>query len=240
MHWIFIILIGIAILASFAMGNNIGKKRSVFLLVLSFSGMLAQGQSRNKDYLLPFEKTDSVGITLKGFKTPVGEIVIPAKYINVYTDTLYHMAIVLAIDLGIVCIDRNDSILCRPFIFDNGPDYVLEGVFRIVENEKMGFADTDGNIVIPPIFDFVSPFGERYDEYKEEGFASYVMGGYRQYTPGGEYYTWVGGYENGYINHAGQRFAKVGKLKNGKRKAWTTDGRRVWLDRDGNIVKENK
>ena len=43
--------------------------------------------------------------------------------------------------------------------FDNGPDYVGEGVFRIIENNKIGFADArTGKIVIPPQFDCAFPF----------------------------------------------------------------------------------
>lgn len=213
-------------------------KTLYILLLLLLAGTHTFRQPCN-DYWLWYSETDSLGNERHGYKTATGEIAIPAKYMNVYTDTMYCMAIVMTADWKMVCIDRNDSILCHPFIFDNGPDYVSEGVFRIIENKKMGFADINGNIVIPPVFDFVGSFGEGYDEDKQSGIAFYEMGGYRHWWDS-EHWTWLGGYESGYINHSGQRFAKVGKLKNGKRKAWTTDGKRVWLDGKGDLINANK
>ncbi|MFO1471223.1 MAG: WG repeat-containing protein [Turneriella sp.] len=59
---------------------------------------------------------------------------------------------------GWVAINRKKKILYRPFIFDNGPDYVQEGLLRFVENGKMGFANEAGKKVIPAQFDFVYPF----------------------------------------------------------------------------------
>lgn len=59
---------------------------------------------------------------------------------------------------GWVAINRKKKILYRPFIFDNGPDYVQEGLLRFVENGKMGFVNEAGKKVIPAQFDFVYPF----------------------------------------------------------------------------------
>ena len=42
---------------------------------------------------------------------------------------------------------------------DNGPDYVKEGLFRIMEEKGlMGFADSSGHIIITPHFKFAYPF----------------------------------------------------------------------------------
>lgn len=59
---------------------------------------------------------------------------------------------------GWVAINRKKKILYRPFIFDNGSDYVQEGLLRFVENGKMGFVNEAGKKVIPAQFDFVYPF----------------------------------------------------------------------------------
>ncbi|MBN8220198.1 MAG: WG repeat-containing protein [Spirochaetes bacterium] len=59
---------------------------------------------------------------------------------------------------GWVAIDKNKKLLYTPFIFDNGPDYVKEGLLRFVENGKMGFVNEGGKKVIPAQFDFVFPF----------------------------------------------------------------------------------
>ena len=59
---------------------------------------------------------------------------------------------------GWVAIDKKKKVLYKPFIFDNGPDYVQEGLLRFVENDKMGFVNEAGKKVIPAEFDFVFPF----------------------------------------------------------------------------------
>lgn len=59
---------------------------------------------------------------------------------------------------GWVAINRKKQILYKPFIYDNGPDYVQEGLLRFVENGKMGFANEAGKKVIPAQFDFAYPF----------------------------------------------------------------------------------
>ena len=43
-------------------------------------------------------------------------------------------------------------------IFDNGPDQFHEGLVRFVKNQKYGFADRNGKIVIPPRYDGAMPF----------------------------------------------------------------------------------
>ena len=59
---------------------------------------------------------------------------------------------------GWVAINRKKKVLYKPFIYDNGPDYVQEGLLRFVENGKMGFVNEAGKKVIKAQFDFVFPF----------------------------------------------------------------------------------
>jgi hypothetical protein len=138
------------------------------------------------------------------------------------------MAIVLK-DYKWVGVDRNGKVILVPFIFDNGPDYLEEGLFRFVENDKIGFANMDGQKIILAQFDFATPF--------EDGLSEYTLGGHREYDKGGENWYWKGGYENGYLNKFGKRFKKVTELKNNKREAWTTNNKHVLLNRNGQIVK---
>ncbi len=63
--------------------------------------------------------------------------------------------------------DRSGKYLYQTFWFDNGADYRVEGYQRIVKNGKMGFANRNGDIVIPAQFDFVSPFNYGYAEFCE-------------------------------------------------------------------------
>ena len=80
------------------------------------------------------------------------------KYLACFTDTFRNYAIV-ATNENIMAIDRQEKILYEVFLFDNGPDYPAEGLFRIVQNNKIGFADAlTGKIVIQPQFTCAYPF----------------------------------------------------------------------------------
>ena len=46
-----------------------------------------------------------------------------------------------------------------PYLYDNGPDYLSEGLMRIQDSSgKIGYADEKGEIVISPQFAFGYPF----------------------------------------------------------------------------------
>lgn len=185
-----------------------------------------QINQKNQDYWVGYADHSS-GEELYGFKDASGHITIPAKYTFSFTDTMYAIAFVIK-DYRCVCINRDEETILKPFIFDNGPDYVSEGLFRFVENNKMGFADMNGNKVIPAAFDFVSPF--------RDGLSEYTLGGKKIYEAGGEYWTWEGGYETGYINKEELKFKKVSDLKNNRRDARTIDGKYVRLNEKGEII----
>lgn len=162
-----------------------------------------------------------------GYKNRNGKIVIPARFFPGYgLDTLYERIFVQGKD-GIQGIDRTGKVVLTPFIYDNGPDYIQEGLFRFVENGKIGFADANWKKVIPAAFDFVEPF--------KGGITKYTLGG--QKVMDGEHWYWSGGYDGGYINRSGQRFKKVGELKGKFREAWTLANEHVLLNAKGKIIK---
>lgn len=181
---------------------------------------------QEKDYWLSYTDTSS-GAELYGYKRRDGSIAIRAKYPMQGTDTFYAMAIVF--DQGWKGIDRDEKTILIPLIYDNGPDYVEEGLFRFVENNKIGFADPDGKKIIAAQYDFATPFSD--------GLAEYTLGGHLEYEKGGEHSWWTGGYEQGYINKAGMEFKKAGPLKNKQREAWTKAGKQVRLNSKGIIIK---
>lgn len=173
----------------------------------------------------------TTGEELIGFKDKFGKIIIDAKYTHVYTDTLFSMAIVLKNGewLGI---DKEENVILKPFIFDNGPDYLEEGLFRFVENNKIGFADINGRKIILAKYDFATPF--------ENGLSTNILGGQREYDKEGEHWWWIGGYESGYINHDGKEFTQLTELKDNRRQAWTKDKKHFLLNSEGQIVKQLK
>lgn len=203
--------------------------RHILILTIIFLTNCFYGQE-TKDYLISYTDT-TTGEELKGFKDLYGKIIIEAKYVHIYTDTLFSMAIVFK-NGEWIAIDKKENVILKPFIFDNGPDYLEEGLFRFVENNKIGFADIDGRRIILPKYDFAAPF--------ENGLSAYILGGQREYDQGGEHWWWTGGYESGYINHDGKEFTKVTELKDNRREAWTKDKKHFLLNSKGQIVKQLK
>ena len=127
-------------------------KTLVFILLLFPSVMAAQHLDHL--YLRISEDDDSYG-----YVNDSGEIVIPfGKYPICFTDTLIHFAMVYKEGAGFVGIDRDENVLFNVYELDNGPDYISEGLFRITENGKVGFADESGNIVITAQYDDALPF----------------------------------------------------------------------------------
>lgn len=157
----------------------------VYLTIFSLF-LLTILHAQEKDFwILKSDSTESLGYVdkLNNVKIPFG------KYPMCYTDTFWTYAIVLKTDEGFIAIDRQENKLFSVYPFDNGPDYVTEGTIRILDNKKMGIADTTGKIIIPAIYDFTYGF--------EYGLALINKGG-RSVSidpkdPNCEYHTWEGG-----------------------------------------------
>jgi len=119
--------------------------------------------SINSDYLLSFAvDNDSSGGTSYGYKNLQGEIVIPlGKYQQCFTDTFKSFAFVyddMLTNSKVIAIDRNEKILFEAYMFDNGPDWLEEGLFRIIRNGKIGYADVNGFIIIVPKYECAGQF----------------------------------------------------------------------------------
>jgi len=131
-----------------------------------------------------------------GYRNQAGQTVIPlGKYSLCYTDTFRTYAIVTMPNRGLVAIDRNEAVLYQVFPFDNGPDYPADGLFRMQQHNRIGYADSaTGRIVIAPQFSCAWPF--------EHGTARVS----RECTtvPDGEHFAWASN-QWFHINKQGQR-----------------------------------
>jgi hypothetical protein len=95
----------------------------------------------------------------QGYVNAKGDTVIAlGNYAECFTDTFRNYAIVSKCGEGFIGIDRSERVLFHVYPFDNGPDYPSDGLFRIIENGKIGYADLQGNIVIKPQFGCAFPF----------------------------------------------------------------------------------
>jgi hypothetical protein len=142
---------------------NSGKSSlylAAFFLLYFFWAGCARKSADKKDYLYKIVegKFDEFGVKT-GYVNSQGDTVIAlGKYLYCYSDTLKNYAVVMKNSGDIVAIDKSDSELFKVFKYDNGPDYFSEGLFRIVKNGKIGYADRDGNIIIEPQFVCAFPF----------------------------------------------------------------------------------
>jgi hypothetical protein len=152
--------------------------------------------TKSNDYLISF--VDTVKDEY-GYRNQNGDTIIPlGKYGICYTDTFRTYAIVLKPSHGFVAIDKQENVLYEVFPFDNGPDYTSDGFFRIIKNNKIGFADsTTGKVIIKPLFDCAFPF--------ENGLAKVSINCIEQ--PEGEHKRWIS--ENWYyIDKSGNKISK--------------------------------
>ncbi|MBS7566215.1 WG repeat-containing protein [Mucilaginibacter sp. Bleaf8] len=133
-----------------------------------------------------------------GYLNANKDTVIPlGKYDRCLTDTFKNFAIVAKRNVGFIGIDKAEKVLFEVFPFDNGPDYVVEGLFRIIKNGKIGYADSTGKVIIPPRYACAYPF--------EKGLAMVSYQGKK--IADGEHYYWAADHWF-YINKAGQEVKK--------------------------------
>ncbi len=110
-------------------------------------------------YLVLLTQENAEGDETYGYASPTGEVVIPmGKYAMAFTDTLRSFGIVMTKAGKPVAIDPQGTELYEVYWYDNGPDYPADGLFRIIKDGKVGYADLDGNIVITPQYTCTNPF----------------------------------------------------------------------------------
>lgn len=136
--------------------NQVLNTIVLLLLFISLTRCSPTIKKKN-DYLVSFNDTIKDEY---GYKNSNGEIVIPAgKYMMCFTDTFKTYAIVVKPKSGFIAIDRQENVLYEVFPFDNGPDEPSEGVFRMLMDKKIGYADSfTGIVLIKPQFDCAWPF----------------------------------------------------------------------------------
>jgi WG containing repeat len=134
------------------------KPHIILAIILLSRGLTSFGQqAKENDALISFTDTAKDEC---GYKNLKGEIIVPlGKYSMCFTDTFRTYAIVAYPQKGFVAIDRQENIMYQVFPFDNGPDYPSDGVFRILVENKIGYADSStGKIAISPQFEYAWPF----------------------------------------------------------------------------------
>jgi hypothetical protein len=146
-------------------GQDVGRCAAIinitFILLLALASACTQtgrGPQSASSYLILAEDPEA-GKTY--YLDGAGKMAIPpGKYAMCLTDTFRtHAVVLLQGDYKWAVIDRQEQVLYEIFPYDNGPDYPSEGLFRIVQNGKIGYADAATYaIIIEPRFDCAFPF----------------------------------------------------------------------------------
>lgn len=146
-------------------------KKCLFILLYYCTFGQINAQTNNRLHYFINKKDSLVGV-----KDSKDNIIIPANYPNFRYDNLEkvpdnELLIVMEKGSGTRgkpawsagdAFDRNGNFLFHPLSYDNGPDYLSEGTIRCVENDKVGFVNREGKIIIKPKWDWASEFNYGY------------------------------------------------------------------------------
>lgn len=103
-------------------------------------------------------RCDSTNLQQCGYVSTNNEVKIPfGRYTKCYTPIFKDIAIV-RIDSTVYCINKKEQVLFEVFCPKNNPDHPSEGLFRIVRDNKIGYANLKGEVIIPPKYDAALPF----------------------------------------------------------------------------------
>lgn len=103
-------------------------------------------------------ENETGGETTFGYTNQLGEVIIPfGQFEYAFSDTILTFGLVVK-DSELIGINQQGERLYEVFQFDNGPDYLADGLFRILKNDRIGYADAAGRIVIEPQFACADPF----------------------------------------------------------------------------------
>ncbi len=198
------------------------KAVTVFVLLLL---LLLPTPGNARGSLEPFEKEGRWG-----YADSEGRVVIKPQYGMAGSFSREGIAAVVD-ETGWAFINRKGTVLVRPFITDNGPDYFSEGLARYMENGKFGFFNKRGGITIRAQYDFVLPF--------HEGLAAACVG--CRFKRDGEHSSVVNG-KWGFIDRRGKWAIKpvyesVKDFKDGKALV-SVNGRPQYVDRRGAVLSD--
>lgn len=122
----------------------------IFLFILLHSCIFLQKDLSKEEYFL-FQQNERYG-----YKTISGKIAIKPEYM-VAQNFRNGQAFVADRDKWML-INKKNRIILLPLPEDNFPDDYREGLARFIQNDKIGFFNEAGEIIIPAEFDFAQPF----------------------------------------------------------------------------------
>jgi len=135
---------------------------------------------------------------------------------------------------GYWAFNKDNEKLFKVYNFDNGPDRISDGLFRIIDEKSglIGFADLQGKIVIPYQFKWVNRFSE--------GLAGVCIDCISEKHDNPKVFTKLLKGAFGFINKKGEivikpQFEIVGSFENGRCKVWK-DNSQYFINKKGEII----
>lgn len=168
----------------------------VCCLLLALAGPACRPSSADDDHRRPLRLVRRPSDDACAYVSAGGDTLIPfGRYLMGETERFDRVALVLKPGVGWVGINRQEQVLFRAFLFDNGPDYPAEGVMRVQDaTGRIGYADTaTGQVVLAPRYEAAGPFAQG---------CARVGSGCRQQAQG-EHWAWQCA-EWHYIDHQGR------------------------------------
>lgn len=148
--------------------------RLCVIITIPFLGLMGCEQEQTSTHLTPVTRVDrpievlQEDETLKrfedpkthlwGYKDQQGKIIIPARFRMTDRFTIHGWGDFWVGGTTWLKINKQGKTLVQSYFFDSGPDYFASGLSRYVDNDKIGFIDTQANIVITAKYDFATPF----------------------------------------------------------------------------------
>lgn len=157
--------------------------KNLFYLIVSTLLLSCSSNSNEESFLVLVSDGEYEFGNSFSYVNQNGDIIVPeGKYAVAYADTITDYGIVMKENGTLLALDSKGKELYEVFNYDNGPDYPSEGLFRIIKNGKIGYADEQtGEIIVEPQYICAFPF--------EGGKAKVSMNCSKE--PVGEYTEWV-------------------------------------------------
>ncbi|MBN4072928.1 WG repeat-containing protein [Crocinitomix catalasitica] len=129
--------------------------RRITAFTLLFLSFYVSAQKQNEECLRVIYDADS---SLCGYINSEGDTTLKIIYRFCFNDSISTFGSVISEDGKALAFDNKGNFMYEVFYVDNGPDYISEGLFRIVEGGKIGFATESGAVVIKPQYDCAFAF----------------------------------------------------------------------------------
>jgi hypothetical protein len=128
-----------------------------FCVILSISGLVS---CSTKVFLVKKnEEGKTANSNAFSYQDHKGKEIVPSgKYFKAFTDTIHTIGFVGNKQGSIIAIDTKGKEIFQVFKNDGQPDYVADGLLRIVKDQKIGYADMMGKIILKPIYKCAFPF----------------------------------------------------------------------------------